>query len=107
LYRSQSEELLALNVGGPVAGVLPDAPYETERLNLERGDVLIFYTDGITETMNESEELFGEERLHQLFSENNALEAQQIIEVISNQVKEFSAEDFEDDATLVVVKVNE
>ena len=107
LYRSQSQQLHTLNVGGPVAGVLPDASYETERINLEIGDALIFYTDGITEAMNAAEELFGEERLHQLVTENASLEAQQILEVISNRVKEFSAGDFEDDATLVVVKVNE
>jgi len=107
LYRSQSKELLTLNVGGPVAGVLPDAPYQTERINLANGDALVFYTDGITETMNEIEELFGEDRLHQLFTENASLESQQVIEAISNQVEEFSAGDFEDDATLVVVKVNE
>ncbi|MFQ6040778.1 MAG: SpoIIE family protein phosphatase [Candidatus Poribacteria bacterium] len=105
LYRSQSQQLRTLDVGGPAAGILPDAPYETARVNLESGDALMFYTDGITEAMNTAEELFGEERLHQLFTQNASLEAQQIIEVISNQVKEFSAGDFEDDATLLVVKV--
>ena len=107
LYRSQSQQLRTLDAGGPVAGVLPDAPYETERINLESGDALMLYTDGITEAMNAAEELFGEERLYQLFTENVSFEAQQIIEVISNQVKEFSTGNFEDDATLVMVKVNE
>jgi len=107
LYRSQSQQLRTLDAGGPVAGVLPDAPYETERINLESGDALMLYTDGITEAMNAAEELFGEERLYQLFTENASFEAQQIIEVISNQVKEFSIGNFEDDATLVMVKVNE
>jgi serine phosphatase RsbU (regulator of sigma subunit) len=107
LYHNQSQQISTLNVGGPVAGVLPDASYETERINLEIGDALIFYTDGITEAMNAEEELFGEERLHQLIAENSSLGAQQIIEAISNQLKEFSAGVLEDDATLVVVKVNE
>jgi len=107
LYRSQSQQISTLSVGGAVAGVLPDASYETERINLEIGDVLIFYTDGITEAMNAEEELFGEERLHKLIAENSSLGAQQIIEAISNQLKEFSAGALEDDATLVVVKVNE
>jgi sigma-B regulation protein RsbU (phosphoserine phosphatase) len=104
LYRSQSQQLCTLDIGGPVAGVLPDAPYETEHINLEGGDALMFYTDGITEAMNDAEELFGEERLHQLFTQNASLEAQQIIETISKQVQEFSAGNFEDDATLLVVK---
>jgi len=105
LYHSQSQQLRTLDVGGPAAGILPDAPYETARVNLESGDALMFYTDGITEAMNDAEELFGEERLHKLFAQNASLEAQQIIEAINNQVKEFSAGDFEDDATLLVVKV--
>jgi len=107
LYRSQSQQLRTLDAGGPVAGVLPDAPYETERINLESGDALMLYTDGITEAMNAAEELFGEERLYQLLTENASFEAQRIIEVISSQVKEFSAGNLEDDATLVMVKVNE
>jgi len=106
LYRSHSQQISTLSIGGPVAGILPDASYETERINLEIGDALIFYTDGIIEAMNAEEELFGEERLHQLIAENSSLGAQQIVEAIK-QLKEFSAGALEDDATLVVVKVNE
>lgn len=107
LFLKQSRQLDTLDVGGLLVGMLPDAPYETASITLERGDALLFYTDGITEATNDKDELFGEERLRHLFIANADLHAQCVIDAICERVQEFTGGSFQDDATLVVVKIND
>jgi len=105
LYRAQSKQLEILEEGGLIAGVMPGVSYEPECLSLESGDVLLLYTDGITEAENTAEEYFGTERLGQLVRENSSLNAQQLIQSIYSKVKDFCVGNLHDDATLVVIKV--
>ena len=51
---------------GPIVGALPDMEFETQGVNLERGDLLICYTDGITEARNPEGEFFGEKALTEI-----------------------------------------
>jgi len=74
--------------------------------NLEQGDVLIFYTDGIINAINEKEELFGIERLKKLIVETHDLPAEIIIWRIKNKISSFSKDKPQfDDMTLVALKV--
>ena len=52
-----------LETGGLILGMFPQAVYEQETLALEPGDVLVMYTDGVTEALNAAGEEFGEERV--------------------------------------------
>ncbi len=54
---------LRLRTGGPAMGVVSDARYSEGRVRLEPGDVLVLFSDGVTEMMNERGEEFGEDRL--------------------------------------------
>jgi sigma-B regulation protein RsbU (phosphoserine phosphatase) len=56
--------------GGIPIGILPDAEYEEEQLELSPGDCLVFYTDGVLETLNVHQEVFGLDRLTQCLSES-------------------------------------
>ncbi len=56
-------ELIRLDTGGPVIGLLPLCRYEQGSVALQPGDVLLTFTDGISEAMNVKDEEFGEERL--------------------------------------------
>ena len=56
-------EVIRLEAGGPVVGLLPFAPYVEQALTLEPGDVLLLYTDGISEAMTHEDEEWGEERM--------------------------------------------
>ena len=59
----RGSEVIRLDVNGMVVGMFPQAKYDSSRVILEKGDILLLYTDGITEPENEYDEMFGEERL--------------------------------------------
>ena len=64
-----------LKTGGPVLGILPEAPFDQATVSLTSGDLLLIYSDGYTEAMNRSFEEFGEERLLEVVLANRNLPA--------------------------------
>jgi serine phosphatase RsbU (regulator of sigma subunit) len=102
-----------LEAGGLVLGFLPDQKYTQETVGLKQGEVLVLYTDGITEARGRSsrkisENLFGEEKLIEVVRANLAKSAVDIqaaiLKAISNHTSN-AAQD--DDITLVVIKRKE
>jgi sigma-B regulation protein RsbU (phosphoserine phosphatase) len=97
---------LRLEEGGTVVGLFPDFPYRDAQVQLQPGDALIAFTDGISEAMNNEEEEFDEERLIQTLSACNARTAAEIITFVLNDVDAFTAGASQhDDMTLVVVRL--
>ena len=79
---------------------------EEKILEISSGDVFVFYTDGVSETVNTRGEEFGEERLGEIISQISHKRADEIINLIKNKIKEFSIINAQrDDITLVVVKI--
>jgi sigma-B regulation protein RsbU (phosphoserine phosphatase) len=74
-------------------------------LQLEPGDRLVLYTDGLTEAMNSDEQEFGELRLVELGIRNMALSPSELLAAIKKEVVSFCNGGFQDDFTLVVVAV--
>lgn len=107
LYNTRSEEMRLLEVGGTLVGMFENAQYEEDMVQLKRGDVLVMYTDGITESMNASGEMFGEERLKELIVRyGGRLSAMQLLQRIYDEVRLFSeGMPQHDDLTLIVMKV--
>ena len=95
----------SLNEGGTPLGIVPDRKYADTEAQLERGDRLVLYTDGLTEAMNSAEQEFGEVRLIELGSGNLALSPSELLKTIMNEVSRFSGGSFQDDFTVVVVAV--
>ncbi len=92
--------------GGTVVGIFADSKYEQETLCLHDKDLLVAYTDGIVESVNEYGEEFGEQRLIQLVQENRDLSAAGIKDTIVERVLSWSfAEERDDDMTLVIAKI--
>jgi sigma-B regulation protein RsbU (phosphoserine phosphatase) len=86
-------------------GVFKEADYAEETVTLAEGDVLVLYTDGITEVVNAEEEEFGEERLEALVVQQSACPAQELAEQSVEAAATFAqSEGAFDDETLVVVK---
>jgi phosphoserine phosphatase RsbU/P len=105
LYRAQQKTLQKLSSGGLFLGIL-ERPYEEEQLMLDRGDVIVFYSDGITEAENSRKELYTEARLAGLIQENGPLAAQQILDAITQNVKlHVGRARQSDDITCGVIKV--
>jgi len=99
--------ILRLKPGGIVVGFLEKFDFTQEILKLDQGDVLVFYSDGITEAMNEKEEEFGEEELNRLLQDNLNFSAEEIIDKIMSEIRRHSGQTpQDDDMTVVVVKRN-
>ena len=104
-YNEHHNDILMLKAKGIALGVIEEIELEEKELKLESSDVVVFYTDGVTEAMNPEKELYGEERLFQLIKENHKLSSAEIIEKIQASLREFCKEEPQfDDITLVILK---
>ncbi len=105
LYRAATGECEYLDASGVAVGVFKEADYAEETVTLAEGDVLVLYTDGITEVVNAEEEEFGEERLEALVAQQPACPAQELAERnVAAAVAFAESQGSFDDETLVVVK---
>jgi sigma-B regulation protein RsbU (phosphoserine phosphatase) len=94
-----------LDVNGIVVGAFPLANYTESCVELKTGDLLVFFTDGVTEPENAYGEMFGEERLAKLISRNVHGSEAQIIETVLQSVREWTtAEELPDDMTLLLAR---
>ncbi|HEX3684685.1 MAG TPA: SpoIIE family protein phosphatase [Bryobacteraceae bacterium] len=101
-----SGEIKRLDAGGTVVGLLEDSAYTQESVALNEGDVLVAYTDGITETMNMVEEEWGEENLIETVQACNLLCARETITRIMQGADCFAAGAKQhDDMTLSVLRI--
>jgi sigma-B regulation protein RsbU (phosphoserine phosphatase) len=96
-----------LREGGAVLGVFASRNYELGLAQLSPGDRVILFTDGVTEACNPAGEEFGEGRLLQLLLEYRGLSADHLQAKILATVAEFGGGRWQDDATLVVLAVQE
>lgn len=98
-------EASRLDVNGMVVGAFSHAKYDESRIRLEPQDLLVFFTDGITEPENEYGEMFGEDRLADLAVRNAHLGDQEILDCIIDAVKQWTGEgELQDDMTLLLVR---
>ncbi len=102
---------LGEEVGGLPLGMFPNdmvpliAKYEAEQINLESGDLIIFYTDGVTETVNIEDEYYDEERLEDVAKTCTDNDASHICNLIYRAVMDFQGDaDQFDDLTLLVLR---
>ena len=94
-----------LGTGGIVLSVMEAFPYEEAEVGLLPGDLVVVYSDGISEAVNAQQEQFGEERLARLLAECRTLSAEQTIESIVGAVRKHAgAVSQADDITVVVLK---
>jgi len=102
-----------LTTGGPVLGIFNDATYEERHVQIESGDRVVLFTDGITEVRRAGADEdapeyddFGEERLVALAREHRACSASLLLERVSRGVTLFAGGEFQDDATLIVASIS-
>ena len=105
LYRAATDQCEYLEVSGVAMGVFKEAQYAEDVVTLGEGDVLILFTDGITEAINEDQEEFEEGRLEKVVMQHASRPAQELVDLIIEAVAAFATEQgVFDDETLVVVK---
>ena len=94
-----------LDVSGLMVGAFPFAKYEESKIELRSGDLLVCYTDGVTEPENEYGEMFGEDRLINLVSKNSGLDEAQIIESVMDSVRQWTGvPELSDDMTVLLAR---
>lgn len=105
LLLRNGKEPTELSSGGLVLGVLPSYSYTETSVDLHPSDVLLLYSDGITEAMNSAREQFGEDRLAALLETHGHLSAQALIDQIVLAVQQHSGNAPQtDDMTLLAVR---
>ncbi|MFH1943445.1 MAG: SpoIIE family protein phosphatase [bacterium] len=105
-YRvSRDGKATELMAGGIVLGMMADMVFETAAIPIAGGDRIVMFTDGITEAFNQKDEEFGEERVKSLVQECPDLSAQELMDKIVDEVRNFSkGAPQADDITMVVVR---
>ena len=94
-----------LEVNGMVVGAFPFAQWGESRLQLQSGDLLVCYTDGVTEPENEYGEMFGEQRLMELLVKNSNRDSEEIVTAVTESVLQWTGSpDLQDDMTLLVAR---
>jgi sigma-B regulation protein RsbU (phosphoserine phosphatase) len=97
----------SLDADGLVVGVLEETEFEQRQAPFESGDVLLLYTDGVTEARDENGKMFGDARLLQCFESavGETATAEQVVEAITGAVNAFrGSRPISDDISLVVVR---
>jgi phosphoserine phosphatase RsbU/P len=99
-------DCMRLTTGGLVIGLFDHSHYEQETIQLQSGDLLVAYTDGVTEAHNEAEQEFGEERLQSSLAEATHLSANEVRDQLVRSLQRWCAGAAQhDDLTFIVLKV--
>jgi sigma-B regulation protein RsbU (phosphoserine phosphatase) len=97
--------VLRLESNGMAVGMFPDFPFEQTSLDLQRGDLLIAFTDGITESENGRGEQFGEERLTELLIRTSDRPLDDIVHTVTDAVRNWASDpDNQDDTTILLAR---
>lgn len=105
LYRAETDSFEKLSKGGLLIGALKTMmPYQSDTISIKPGDVIVFFTDGVTEAMDDQGEEYEEDRLKAIIKEHHHKSAQEIKELLVEDVKTFCNNQLSDDLTLIILK---
>jgi phosphoserine phosphatase RsbU/P len=104
IVRRANGTIERLNVTGPVVGLFDTWKCETRCVQLAVDDLLVIFTDGVTDATGADGEEFGEQRLVDVISDNHDLSARALLQEIVDDVKGYGGPEQFDDLTLIVAK---
>ncbi len=108
LYRKQQKDITWLRPTGAAIGLVEEYTIGLGAVSLCSGDILLLYTDGVTEAINTREEDFQVDRLAALVQQNPGLPAQGLLQAVRQGLLDFTAgQPLSDDVTLLVCKMND
>jgi sigma-B regulation protein RsbU (phosphoserine phosphatase) len=106
LYRAEHRSFVRLDSEGMPVGIARDADFAEAYCGLERGDIVVLFTDGLLEATDSDLEQFGVERLKRAIRENKDLSARELSDKIHAELKDFTrGAEQHDDMTLLLMKV--
>lgn len=103
----RNSEIIRLKKGGMILGVMETmVPYLSETVQLQTGDIILTFTDGITEAMNIDNEEYSDERLEEFVKGKSSLSAEEFLNALMTDIREFTqGAEQSDDITSLVIKV--
>ena len=105
LFRAKTDTITCMDSSCPPIGMFSEKPCELASVDLIAGDVMVFYTDGVTEAQNQLGEEFGMERLSAVVRRGSSMSAEDLMNDILHSAANFCSEvGFHDDVTILVVK---
>lgn len=105
VYRGATQEVEILRGGGTALGILDTVRLKEYHASLEPGDVVMFYTDGVTDAISPSEEMYGDERLHATLRANGDRAARDLLDAVDQSIEAFTHASYPfDDITMIALK---
>ncbi|BCS96808.1 hypothetical protein DSLASN_24400 [Desulfoluna limicola] len=105
-YRAETRDCTTIKGNNMPLGIMKQSDYHVVTQEIKVGDLLLFYSDGITETQDKTGELFGEERLTALVQVHHHLPIQELLNTIRAAAETFcGCEQFRDDFTCIGVRI--
>jgi sigma-B regulation protein RsbU (phosphoserine phosphatase) len=105
IWKSAENNLTEVNLPGPGLGIIPKAKFETITIKVNKGDKMLFYTDGIIEQRNKEGEMFGHERLEEAYIRFCMDDDQNIVQSIYQEFNTFCDKcELQDDVTLFLLE---
>ena len=104
-YRKNKDRFDSLDTGDLFIGAITDVSFHQSAIKFEKGDLLMMYTDGVTETFNNKNEQFGEDRLKEIIKNNSDRDISDIIRTVKNELEYFSGQKPQaDDITMLIIR---
>ncbi|MFN3694783.1 MAG: PP2C family protein-serine/threonine phosphatase, partial [Ignavibacterium sp.] len=103
----RNNEIIRLSEGGIILGVMKTMmPYNSNSIQLESGDKIIMFTDGVSEAMNPYSQEFSEERLEKIARDTSELTSQDTMNRVREEIEEFvQGAAQSDDLTMMIIRV--
>jgi len=105
LYRGRTQEVQVIQAEGSIVGAFENQRFAQATIDLEPGDVLVAYTDGLTEARNDAGELYGRERVEESLIRNSSLPAAQLTRALYGEARAFGT--VTDDTIVFTLVLNE
>jgi sigma-B regulation protein RsbU (phosphoserine phosphatase) len=104
--KSKEESVVMLRPTGAAIGLVEEAEFGEKTIDLQEGDLLVLYTDGITEAVNTHNQEFGRERLETLIRQVERMPVKVVVQKIRRSLEEFSeGKPLADDTTIVIYRI--
>ncbi len=103
IWKERQKSFAILESPGPGLGIIPNAEFQELTIDVECGDKILFYTDGIIEQKNSQSEMYSQQRLENIYGELIKKKEQDVLQVILEDLADFSGTiDFQDDVSLLL-----
>lgn len=105
IWKAKTGELLKINLPGPGLGIIPKAKFEELSIEVDKGDKMLFFTDGIIEQRNPAGEMFSHDRLEELYLHFCQQQEENIVQSMYTKFNEFCGNtELQDDVTLFLLE---